>query len=100
VRLVIVRSGLPEPTVGHTVIDTDGYFVGTPDLAYIPERIAIEYEGDGHRTDARVFRDDIARRELFEIAGWRVLRVTSDDLRDTVHLVERVRRLLAQRRFS
>ena len=97
VRLIIVRGGLPEPVIGYTVFDSDHYFVGTPDLAYVTERIAIEYEGDGHRTNQQVFRDDISRRELFELARWRVLRVTRDDLQDPVYLVERVRRLLAQR---
>lgn len=96
-RLVLIRAGLPEPVVGHTVIDDDGYFVGTPDLAYVAERIAIEYEGEVHRTDVRVFDDDIDRRERFERAGWRVVRVRAHHLRDPRALAERVRLLLIER---
>jgi very-short-patch-repair endonuclease len=95
-RVVIVRAGLPEPVIGFRVHD-DGYFVGTPDLAYPEYRIALEYEGDGHRTSANVFRDDIARRELFEDAGWRVIRVTAADLHDPRQLISRIRRALAAR---
>jgi very-short-patch-repair endonuclease len=40
--------------------------------------VVFDYEGDGHRTDARTFRSDIERRELFEAAGWRHVRVTAD----------------------
>ena len=97
VRLVVVRAGLPEPSIGHTVTDADGYWVGTPDLAFVEQRIAIEYEGDGHRTDARTFQDDIDRRERLQRAGWRVLRVTSRHLEDPVLLASRVRDLLIER---
>lgn len=96
-RLILVRAGLPEPVVGYTVIDDDGYFVGTPDLAYVAERIAIEYEGEVHRTDLRVFDDDIDRRERFERAGWRVVRVRAHHLRDPRVLAERIRMLLIER---
>jgi hypothetical protein len=97
-RLVIVRAGLAEPVIGHTVIDPDGYFVGTPDLAYPAERIAIEYEGDHHRSNPHVFREDIERREGFERIDWRVLRVTHDHIRQPWRLESRVRELLAHRR--
>jgi hypothetical protein len=40
-RLLIVRADLPEPVVGFTVTDRNGDPVGTPDLAYVAERIAI-----------------------------------------------------------
>lgn len=99
-RLVIVRAGLPEPVVGHEVVDADGYFVGTPDLAYILEKIAIEYEGEVHRIDQRTFDDDIDRRERFEAAGWRVIRVRARHLRDPHALTERVRAALHQRGTS
>jgi hypothetical protein len=95
-RLLLVDCGLPEPDVGYTVTD-QGYFVGTPDLAYPRERIAIEYEGEVHAIDLNTFRDDIERRERFEDAGWRVIRVTADHLRNPLALAQRIRRALAQR---
>jgi hypothetical protein len=96
-RLIIVRGGLPEPVVGFRVLDDDGFFVGTPDLVYVAEKIAIEYEGDIHRTNRRTFSDDIERRELFEWSGWRVLRVTDTYIHSPWRLVSRVSDLLRLR---
>jgi len=97
VRLLIVRAGLPEPVVGHRVIDADGNFVGVPDLAYIAEKIALDYDGAIHRTDERVFLDDIERRERFEDVGWRYVRVSKEHLKRSGTFLERVRRLLRER---
>lgn len=96
-RLELVRAGLPEPAVGYTVHDRDGFFVGTPDLAYVEQRIAIEYEGEIHRTDIEVFEEDIERRELFERAEWRVVRVRARHLEVRGQLAARIRPILAER---
>jgi hypothetical protein len=98
-RLVLTRAGLPEPVIGYTIHDAAGDFVGTPDLAYLNEKIAIEYEGDIHRTDPVVFASDIERRERMQEAGWYVIRVISNHvLRQPQWLVDRVRRQLVLRR--
>ena len=97
VRLILVRDGLPEPVIRHTVHDADGFFVGTPDLAYPDERIAIEYQGAGHREDRETFEDDIIRRELFRRAGWHVFLVTSRTLRRPGILAGEMRALLSER---
>jgi hypothetical protein len=78
-RLLIVRCGYPEPEVGFGV-DIGGGVVLHPDLSYPGRKVAIEYEGDEHRTDRRRWADDIARVRALEAAGWRVLRVTAADL--------------------
>jgi hypothetical protein len=97
-RLLIIRSGLPEPVIGHTVRDARGDFVATPDLSYVTERIAIEYEGSVHRTDPRVFAEDIERRELLEDAGWLVIRVIARHVYTNPHeLLQRIVRALAAR---
>jgi very-short-patch-repair endonuclease len=60
--------------------------------------VALEYEGDFHRTDATTWRRDITSRELFESVGWRVIRVTAEDLyTNPAAFVSRVRRILAAR---
>ncbi len=94
VRLLIVAAGLPEPVVGHTVIDSDGYWVGTPDLAYVRERIAIEYQGAVH-AQWDTFEDDVMRIERFRDAGWTVIQITNQQLRDPRSIIERIRRALA-----
>jgi hypothetical protein len=92
-RLILVRAGLPEPVVGHTVYH-QGAFVGTPDLAYIEHRIAIEYEGEHHRLNVQTYEEDIYRREMFERAGWRVYLVTGKRLRNPAGVVAQVTELL------
>ena len=73
-RRSIVRHGLPEPAVAHPVV-LDGITFHS-DLSYPDLRIALDYEGDHHRTDARQWESDIRREELFREAGWVYLRVT------------------------
>ncbi len=97
-RLVLVASGFPEPVIGLPVPVEDGSVTLHPDLAWPGLRIALEYEGDGHRENKRRFRSDIRRREMFEAAGWRVIRVTVDDLEtDRAAFLARVRAVVALR---
>lgn len=78
-RLLLVASGLPEPVVQFEVRE-DGRLIARVDLAYPELRIAIEYEGDGHRTDRRQWRIDIRRQRELEARGWIVIRLTEADL--------------------
>ena len=93
VRIILVRAGLPEPLIRREVTH-EGYFVGTPDLAYPRYRIALEYEGMYHRK-AREFRDGIIRRELFEQAGWNYIQLTDDHIQNPRRLVALVTAPLA-----
>ena len=96
-RLLLVRSELPEPVIDHAVLTRSG-LVLHPDLAYPQARVAIEYEGDGHRTDRRQWRLDLGRAEAFEDADWRRVLVTADDLFTSPDaLVGSLRRLIASR---
>jgi hypothetical protein len=79
-RLLIVLSGLPEPAIGHVVLDSDGGWLAKPDLSYPELKIAIEYDGHHHLKDARQWQRDIRRRENLERAGWRVRVITAADL--------------------
>ncbi|BDZ47005.1 DUF559 domain-containing protein [Naasia aerilata] len=79
-RLLLVRAGLPEPSLNERIYDRNGAFVAECDLVYRRARLVIEYEGDYHRTDVRTFRNDIVRRERLEDEAWTTVRVTADDL--------------------
>jgi hypothetical protein len=94
-RLLLVDAGLPEPLVNHPTVLLDGA-VRHPDLAYVQWRIVIEYQGDDHRLNRRVWQEDVRRKRAFERAGWQVVEVTSDDIFvDSTSLVARLHELIA-----
>jgi len=93
-RLLIIAAGLPVPVVQHQVFDASGCFVARLDLAYPEWKIGIEYDGEHHR-ERDVFRRDADRLNRLQLAGWRVLRFTADDvLRHPERLVVRIRAFL------
>lgn len=90
-RLTLVTAGLACPEVNTPVYDDAGRFVALPDLQYHQLKIAIEYDGDVHRTDPVAWRRDIERRQRLEDAGWLIITATADDvLRCPQRLVARV----------
>ncbi|MCS3444207.1 hypothetical protein [Microbacterium phyllosphaerae] len=96
-RLLIVADGLPEPVVQYEIHE-NGLLIARSDMAYPGLRIAIEYEGDGHRTSRDQWRRDIQRQRELEDHGWIVIRVTQLDLDDSRALLDRIRRARASRR--
>lgn len=93
-RLVIVTAGLPEPEVGVEVWN-GSELVGRVDLAYRAQKIAIEYEGDHHRTDKRQWRKDIGRVNRLQEIDWFAIRATASQLWPTpTRFVEQVRAAL------
>ena len=97
-RLLLTRAGLPEPVINTPARGASGRSLGRPDLSWPWARLGVEYEGDVHR-ERQVFRRDVERVERFHDEGWRLIRVSGDDLRPPRdrHLVERVGRALAAR---
>lgn len=79
-RLTLVDAGLPEPALACNVFSSAGVFIGRVDLAYPHWKIAIEYEGDQHRTDPEQWNIDILRYERLTAEGWHVIRVTKAEL--------------------
>jgi very-short-patch-repair endonuclease len=96
-RLLLTRSGLPEPRINVRIHDPLGRFIGEGDLVYLEEMVLVEYEGDGHRERGQ-FRRDISRVEEFVAAGWRVIRVTADDERNPSRLLAILTQALRDRR--
>lgn len=95
-RLLITSAGLPEPVIQH-VVTAAGRFLARVDLSYPQWRIAIEYEGDGHRTDQKQWRRDIQRQRDLDDAGWIVIRLTQADLQHPAAFLARLRRAIATR---
>ena len=79
-RVTMVLGGLPRPEVQWDIRDAAG-FVGRVDLAYPQERVAVEYDGVWHAS-ADQLRHDRRRLNRLQTAGWLVIHVTGDRLRD------------------
>lgn len=98
-RLHLVLVGLPCPAVNEPALARDGSFLALPDLSYPELKIAIEYDGDVHRTDPATWRRDVERRQRLEDNGWLIITATSDDvLHHPGRLIGRVRRAVHVRR--
>ncbi|MGN6445351.1 endonuclease domain-containing protein [Amnibacterium sp.] len=97
-RRFLVASGCPEPCINMDIYDDFGVWVAECDLVYPQWKIAIEYEGDLHFRDPAQLRKDVHRYELLQALGWRIIRVSKDDLAfDREGLVARVQAAIAER---
>jgi very-short-patch-repair endonuclease len=76
-RLLLIHAGLPRPRTQIPVItDEQTYYL---DMGWEDYMVAVEYEGDHHRTDPLQYRKDIKRLEALERIGWIVIRVVAGD---------------------
>ena len=99
-RVVLVTAGLPEPELNQDVFSPTGAWLGRVDMLWRRARVIGEYEGDAHRSDRNRWRADIDRVRRMEAAGYRVIRITLDDLaseRSRQSLVDLVRQVLSER---
>jgi hypothetical protein len=98
VRMLLVLAGLPEPTVNVIIRNPDGSWRMRFDLSYPGLKLIIEYDGRQHSENRNQWRRDLSRREELDRLGWRLIVVTSDDLRDAPEAVlNRVREALVDR---
>jgi hypothetical protein len=92
-RLAMVDAGLPEPELQLTLRSGD-QSSPSADLGYRARRIAIQYDGGHHLTEAQIFSDK-RRDKAFEAAGWTVLTVKKDDLADGFQdVITRIKRAI------
>jgi len=74
-RLLLIRAGYPRPATQIPVLSLDGkrqYFL---DIGWEKCKLAVEYDGDHHRTDPRQFAHDILRSEDLDELRWTRIRV-------------------------
>jgi len=95
VRVACHLAGLPHP-VPQLEIFERGVFLGQVDLAWPDAKLIIEYEGPHHFDELQIVRDDY-RYERMVAAGWRVIRLSSADLRDLDAVVARIKEALQDR---
>ena len=74
-RLVVWRAGLPEPELNWDLYDDDGVHIARFDMAYVRQRVCVEYDGRIHADDVRQFERDADRWEAVRRHGWLMVRI-------------------------
>lgn len=92
-RLLLIDAGFPRPQTQIPVLGVDGIPVAYLDLGWEDWMVAVEYDGDHHRTDRRQYVKDIRRIEMLERMGWIVVRIVAEDR--PANILRRVRAALA-----
>lgn len=93
-RLLLIDAGLPRPQTQIPVLGADGIPFAYLDLGWAESLVAVEYDGDQHRTDRRQFVKDIQRMEMLDEMGWIIVRVVAEDR--PARIIRRVRAALAK----
>jgi len=94
-RLVLVQAGLPRPQTQIPVYDDFGDAIAYLDMGWEDVKVAVEYDGEQHRSDRRQYTWDVRRSEMIERRGWILVRVVAGDR--PVEIVRRVRAARARR---
>jgi hypothetical protein len=94
-RVVLVQAGLPRPQTQIAVADEFGTTIAYLDMGWEDVKVAVEYDGDQHRSDRRQYSWDVRRSEILQRLGWIVIRVLAGDR--PAEVVSRVRAALARR---
>lgn len=76
-RLMLIRAGYPRPETQIPVLSPDGLRQYYLDMGWGELMLAVEYEGDHHRTDRARFAYEIERAEDIREVGWLVVRVAA-----------------------
>lgn len=98
-RLALENAGLPEPQLNFPTELRPGV-VRQPDLGYPEQKVAVEYEGEGHSEVAQIVKD-IAREEDFSRAGWALVRISKRHMvNDARPAVAKVRTALVSSGWS
>jgi uncharacterized protein DUF559 len=94
-RLALIDGGLPVPETQIPILDEDGVEFAFVDMGWRAIKLAVEYDGDQHRTSRPQYVKDMRRIPKIEKRGWEVIRVISEDRQAEV--VARVREAYARR---
>ncbi|MBI5340248.1 MAG: hypothetical protein HZB45_21425 [Mycolicibacterium rufum] len=83
-RLLLIDRGFPPPRTQIPVADQYGFEFAYLDMGWEDLLIAVEYDGDHHRTDTDQYRWDARRLRKLADAGWIVIRVMAGDRNEEV----------------
>lgn len=77
-RLLLIDNGFPIPETQIPVFDGDEPFAFL-DMGWQHLQLAVEYDGDHHRTDRPAYVRDRRRIPKIERRGWELIRVINED---------------------
>ncbi len=83
-RLLLIQGGFPRPRTQIPVCDGVGKAIAYLDMGWEELKVAVEYDGEQHRTDRRQYTWDVHRLELLSQLGWTVVRVLAGDRREDI----------------
>jgi hypothetical protein len=93
-RLLLTDAGFPTPTTQIPVHER-WHLVGVLDMGWEKYKVAVEYDGDQHRTSRRQYVRDQQRLRKLEAMGWIIIRVIAEDAPQDI--ARRVREALVRR---
>ncbi|MDT5260085.1 MAG: hypothetical protein QOD10_5165 [Mycobacterium sp.] len=95
-RLLLMSAGFPRPQTQIAVRNEWGWAEAYLDMGWEDIKVAVEYDGDQHRSSRAQYVKDIRRLEMVEQRyGWIMIRVVAEDHPDDV--ISRVARATARR---
>lgn len=80
-RLLLIDAGYPRPTTQIPVRDDWGYPFAYLDMGWEDVRIAVEYDGEHHRTDVDQWKWDVRRLRMVQEQDWLHVKVIGGDSR-------------------
>ncbi|BBX17950.1 hypothetical protein CRI77_22135 [Mycolicibacterium duvalii] len=83
-RLLLIDDGFPRPVTQIPLIDHTGYKFAYLDMGWPELKIAVEYDGEHHRTDTEQYRSDARRLRKILAQGWIHIRVITGDRRKEI----------------
>ena len=95
-RVLLVGGGVRAPRCNYNVVE-QGRWLARVDMAWVEEKVIVEYDGAVHLQEGQRRRDARRLNEL-QAAGWRVIVLTADDLRRPEATIALVKSALAERR--
>jgi len=97
-RLLLMNAGHPRPRTQIPVVDESGRVFAYLDMGWEDVMIAVEYDGDQHRTDRVQYAWDVIRLRRLQDLGWLHVKVIAEDR--PADVLQRVGQAWAARRGS
>lgn len=95
IRVTVVRAGIEGLCANVPIADARGIVFARADLCFPVHRVIFEYQGDYHRSEPGRWRKDRTRIARLAAAGWHVVEVAADELRDRRMLLRLIQDTLA-----